>query len=134
MNAHKSALEAVEMMQHYDVSAVAVVDKSNSLIGSFSMAAFRSIMLEQLGALALPVAEFLNWANGREEMPGAPLASSGISVAQMVQQPAQRALRAACVALNGQSLSCGHPSQERHVGPEGHCLIAEHARQAGRES
>lgn len=77
MEAHKSALQAVETMQKYDVSAVAVVDRAGRLIGSFSMAALRSIMLEQFGALALPVTELLTPSDGIAASPGM-LSLSGI--------------------------------------------------------
>lgn len=71
MSASKSALEALAMMHKYDVSAVAVVDASGRLMGSFSMSAMRSIVAEHFGALALPVAEFLALAVGEPATHGA---------------------------------------------------------------
>lgn len=68
MSAQKSALEALAMMRKHDVSAVAVVNSAGRLMGSFSMSAMRSIVVEHFGALALPVAEFLALAWGE---PGA---------------------------------------------------------------
>lgn len=55
----KSVLEALRIMRERCVSGVAVVDAAGHLLGSFSMAELRSIMVEQLAALALPVSQFL---------------------------------------------------------------------------
>jgi CBS-domain-containing membrane protein len=66
MHAHKCALDALNMMQQYDVSAVAIVDEVGRLLGHFSTSEMRSIMAQHFGALALPVAEFLALSHGMD--------------------------------------------------------------------
>jgi CBS-domain-containing membrane protein len=69
--AQKSALEALRMMQEHDISGVAIVDEQGRLLGNFSVSDLRSIMVEHLGALALPVIDFLQVSRDMEDVDGA---------------------------------------------------------------
>eukprot|EP00877_Chromochloris_zofingiensis_P010625 jgi/Chrzof1/5816/Cz16g16260.t1 len=61
-----SAIEAMSLMNDKQISAVAVVDGMNKIIGNFSISEMRTIMAEHFGALALPVGEFLALEHGTE--------------------------------------------------------------------
>ena len=71
MHADKSALEALAVMKQHDISGIAIVDDGGAFLGNFSMSELRSIRVEHLGALALPVAEFLAVTRGTDGSAGA---------------------------------------------------------------
>jgi CBS domain-containing protein len=71
MSADESALQALRMMRDHDISGVAIVDSGGSLLGHFSVSELRSIMVEHLGALALPVLEFLQVSDLMDDRMGA---------------------------------------------------------------
>jgi CBS domain-containing protein len=73
MSAEKKALDALRMMREFDVSGVAVVDHDGRLLGNFSMSELRSIMVEHLGALALPIVDFLELPANIGYRSGAPV-------------------------------------------------------------
>jgi 5'-AMP-activated protein kinase, regulatory gamma subunit len=60
------ALDAMVLMEERNISAVAVVNASGSIIGNFSISELRTIMAEHFGSLALPVGEFLALEHGTE--------------------------------------------------------------------
>ena len=79
ISADKSALEALRMMQEYDISGVAIVNTGGQLLGDFSVSDLRSIMVKHLGALALPVIEFLQISRDMDHVAGAQSAPSVLS-------------------------------------------------------
>lgn len=60
------ALDAMVLMEDRNISAVAVVNSSGSIIANFSISELRTIMAEHFGSLALPVGEFLALEHGTE--------------------------------------------------------------------
>jgi len=60
------ALDAMVLMEERSISAVAVVNDKDSIIGNFSISELRTIMAEHFGSLALPVGEFLALEHGTE--------------------------------------------------------------------
>ena len=71
MGAEQSALEALQMMKKHDISGIAIVDADGRLLGNFSVSELRSIMVQHLGALALPVVEFLQMSEHMDDCAGA---------------------------------------------------------------
>lgn len=62
-----SSLAALALMQERGVSGVAVVDAGDGrLVGNFSTADMRALAMDNIGALALPVAEMLAMERGFE--------------------------------------------------------------------
>ena len=53
-------------MRDHNVSGLAIVDDSGKFVGNFSMSALRSIMVDHLAALALPVIDFIHVSHEME--------------------------------------------------------------------
>ncbi|GAB4815760.1 hypothetical protein N2152v2_002806 [Parachlorella kessleri] len=60
------ALDAMILMEARNISAVAVVAASGSIIANFSISELRTIVSEHFGSLSLPVGEFLALEHGTE--------------------------------------------------------------------
>lgn len=60
------ALDAMILMETRNISAVAVVAASGSIVANFSISELRTIVSEHFGSLSLPVGEFLALEHGTE--------------------------------------------------------------------